>query len=64
MYMYNNSYLYNSYQMDTFLLQSFTLKSPCSCPTTSGVCGVNGNSGSVEEESSDPGVVGIVLMCL
>ena len=47
------------------LLQDFTLTSQCACPTTSGVCGGHTSNNDVSlKESSDPGVVGIVLMCL
>ena len=38
------------------------LKSPCACPVASGVCGVY--SDASVKESSDPGVVGIVIICL
>lgn len=42
----------------------FILKSQCACPTTSGVCGAHTSDDVSLKESSDPGVVGIVLMCL
>ena len=54
-------------------MQEFTLTSPCACPSPSGVCvesggggsgGGGGGSNEDSEKKSDPGVVGIVLMCL
>jgi len=48
--------------------QFFKLTSKCACPHKSGVCGKagggGGGSGSSDDGGSDPGVVGIVLMCL
>jgi len=48
------------------LLQFFKLTSKCACPYPSGVCGKGGRGGggSSDDGGSDPGVVGIVLMCL
>ena len=48
------------------ITQEFTLTSPCACPSPSGKCGGGGGGGGSEgsDNSSDPGVVGIVLMCL
>ena len=41
------------------MFQDFTLRSPCACPVVSGICEAYDT-----EKNSDPGVVGILLMCL
>ena len=52
-------------------LQEFTLEGSCACPYTndnlkcsSGKGGRGGGNGGGKGGSSDPGVVGIVLLCL
>ena len=51
--------------MLVILFQFFKLTSKCACPQKSGVCGkAGGGGGSSDDGDSDPGVVGIVLMCL
>jgi len=45
-------------------MQDFTLETKHACPVKNGGGGGGGGGGGSSDSDSDPGVVGIVLLCL